>query len=156
MSDWRLIREVLNGTIDACEALEKMGPDLEAGEYEARSDYQPDVNVGDFLARFWQYPEGAARDVIRIRSRLGIDQKKPSELARALVQTAVACAEAIGASQDQVSRSVEDFEPHCRSGGQSVQALLKGISAIQNGWMREGIAKALERHRSGRLADSAI
>ena len=64
-TDWALVREVMNGTIDACEAIETLEPDLFAGEYEARSGFQDDVCVGDFLNRFWQYPEGAARDIVR-------------------------------------------------------------------------------------------
>ena len=51
-TNWNLIREVINGTVDACEAVERLEPDLFKGEYEARSDFQADVNVGDFLNRF--------------------------------------------------------------------------------------------------------
>lgn len=146
-TDWQLIRKVLNGTLDACEAVEQLHPDLWAGEYEARSEYQEDVSVGDFLTRFWQYPEGAARDIIRARSRLGADQKYPSEIARALVNAACACAEAIGLSSEDAGRELADFEPHCGSGGRSVEVLLTGIPTIQNGWMRVGIRKALEEFR---------
>ena len=63
-TDWNLIREVMNGTIDACQAVEKVGPDVRKGEYEARSDYQSDVNVADFLHRFHDYPHGSQRDII--------------------------------------------------------------------------------------------
>ena len=149
-TDWQLIRDVLNGTIDACQALEELAPDLEAGEYEARSDYQDDVCVGDFLTRFWQYPEGAARDVIRLRSRLASDQKHPSEIARALVNAALACAEAIGLSDEELARELPEFEAHCGSGGQSVKSLLEGIPAIQNGWMLTGIRGALDEFRRDR------
>src|SRR4030042_2020401 len=98
--------------IDACEAMETLQPDLYAGEYEARSDYQDDVCVGDFLTRFWRYPEGAQRDIIRLRAMLGCDQKYPSEVARALVAAAMACAEAVGVPEAALEREVEGFEPH--------------------------------------------
>ena len=146
-TNWTLIRQVMNGTIDACEAVEKQAPDLFAGEYEARSDYQEDVCVGDFLNRFWQYPEGAARDIVRLRSHLDEDQKHPSEIARALIQAAVACAEAVGLSEDALDCEVPGFTPHCGSGGASVASLLAGIPDIQNGWMRTGITKALDEFR---------
>ena len=146
-TDWKLIREVLNRTIDACEAVEKLNPDLCGEEYEARSDYQEDVSVGDFLNRFWRYPEGAARDIIRIRSHLGTDQKYPSEIARALVNDAVACAEAIGLPEEAVAKELPAFEAHCGSGGHSIRSLLAGIPKIQNGWMLTGITKALAEHR---------
>ena len=146
-TNWQLIREVMNGVIDACEAVEKLNPDLFAGEYEARSDYQNDVCVGDFLNRFWQYPEGAARDIVRLRSHLGADQKHPSEVARALVQAATACAETVGLSDAALATEQPNFAAHCGTGGHSVQSLLSGIPKIQNGWMLTGITKALEECR---------
>ena len=146
-TNWQLIREVLNGTIDACEAVEKLSADLFAGEYEARSEFQDDVCVGDFLNRFWQYPEGAARDIIRIRSHVGSDQKHLPEIARALINAAMACAEAIGVEGQAISKEVPGLEPHCPSAGKSVQSQLKGIPKIQNGWMLTGITKALEKFR---------
>ncbi len=146
-TNWQLIREVMNGVIDACEAVEELNPDLFAGEYEARSDYQNDVCVGDFLNRFWQYPEGAARDIVRVRSHLGADQKHPSEVARALVQAAIACAETVGLSDAALATEQPDFAAHCGSGGNSVQSLLSGIPKIQNGWMLTGITRALGEFR---------
>jgi hypothetical protein len=146
-TNWNLIREVMNGTIDACEAIEQQAPNLWAGEYEARSEYQDDVCVGDFLNRFWQYPEGAARDIVRLRSRLGEDQKTPSEIARALVQAAIACAEAIGLSAESLQQEFPEFAAHCGSGGHSVESLLAAIPQIQNGWMKTGITKALAKFR---------
>ena len=147
-TNWALIREVMNGTIDACEAVEKLGPNLCNGEYEARSDFQEDVCVGDFLNRFWTYPEGAERNIIRIRSNLGADQKRPSEIARALVNAARACAEAVGVDADSLSREMSSLEPHCPSAGKSVESQLRGIPKIQNGWMLTGITKALEEYRA--------
>ena len=146
-TNWQLIREVMNGVIDACEAVEKLSPDPYAGEYDARSDYQDDVCVGDFLTRFWQYPEGAARDIVRIRSAIEADQKHPPETAKALMNAAVACAEAIGLPEDKLSAEIPDFAAHCGSGGHSVESLLRAIPWIQNGWMLTGITKALQEFR---------
>ena len=146
-TDWHLIREVMNQTIDACEAVAALAPDLYAGEYEARSDYQEDVSVGDFLNRFWQYPEGAARDIIRLCTYCGEDMKNLPEIARALINTAMACAEVIGLPDEALVREFPDFPAHCGSGGHSVRSLLSGIPAIQNGWMLTGITKALQDFR---------
>ena len=142
-TNWKLVREVMNGVIDACEAVEELNPDLYAGEYDARSEYQDDVCVGDFLTRFWQYPEGAARDIVRIRSAVDADQKHPPEIARALVNAAIACAETIGLPEDKLSMEIPDFAAHCGSGGHSVGNLLRTIPEIQNGWMLIGMTKAL-------------
>lgn len=146
-TNWNLLREVMNSTIDACEAVEKSNPDLFAGEYGARSDFQEDVCVGDFLNRFWEYPEGAARDIVKLRSNLGAHQKHPPEIARAFVNTAVACAEAIDLPEKLLTKELADFDPHCVSGGHSVQSLLSGIPKIQNEWMVTGITKALAEFR---------
>jgi len=146
-TNWNLIREVMNGTIDACEAVEKLEPDLFKGEYEARSDYQSDVNVGDFLNRFHDYPHGSQRDIIRIRSHLGCDQKHLGVFARALINTAKACAEAIGLDGDALSQEFPDLEPHCGSAGRTIEQQLKSIPQIQNDWMLTGITKALEQSR---------
>ena len=146
-TDWQLVRTVMNGVIDACEAMERLGADPYAGEYEARSDYQDDVCVGDFLTRFWQYPEGAAGDIVRIRAALRCDQKHPSEMARALVAAATACAEAVGMPEELLGREVEDLEPHCGSAGKSVRSQLEAIPSIQNGWMLTGVTRALEEWR---------
>jgi hypothetical protein len=146
-TNWKLIREVLNGTIDACEAVENLHPELTAGEYDARSGYQPDVCVGDFLNRFWQYPEGAARDIIRIRTHLDADQKHLPETARALIHAAIACAEAMGLPDAALRQELPNFTAHCGSGGHCIQSLLTGIPKIQRGWMLTGITKALEEYR---------
>lgn len=146
-TNWNMIREVMNGTIDACEAIENLGPDMYKEEYEAGSDFQEDVCVGDFLNRFWGYPEGVQRDIIRIRSHLGSDEKRLSEIALALINTAKACAEAIGVDDGNLAKQVTTVEPHCASAGRSIESQLRGISKIQNGWMLQGIQKALAEHR---------
>ena len=149
-TDWQLIREVLNATIDACEELETL--DLSAaekGDHRAGlGDYEDGVAVGDFLTRFWQYPEGVQRDIVRIRARLDDnDQKHYSEYARALINTAMACAEAIGLSRDELRREIAGFDPHCPSAGTSVASQLTGIGDIYRKWMVPGITKAVIEYR---------
>ena len=142
-TNWQLIRDTLNGMVDACEELEKQP--IENSEYsDARSEFQPDVGVLDFLTRFWQYPEGCARDIIRIRSHFGCDAKHPNPLARALVNTAVACAEAIGVPDAVMSKEMPTLEPHCGSAGTSIESQVKASVCIAKGWMVPGITKACE------------
>ena len=148
-TDWQLIRSVMNRVLDACEAMDALAPDLFADEYEARSDCQAEVAVGDFLNRFWQYPEGSQRDIIRIRAALGRDQKHPSEIARALVAAATACAEAIGVAAEDLDCEIESLEPHCGSAGRSIRSQLEAIPGIQNGWILTGVTRALEEWRRG-------
>jgi hypothetical protein len=144
---WDLIRQVMSRTIDACEAVDELDIDLFAGEYEARSDFQDDVCVGDFLSRFWQYPEGCQRDIIRIRARLGYDQKHLPEIARALIAAACACAEAIGVPDECLEAEAQELEPHCGSAGRSIGSQLRALGDIQNGWMLTGMTRAIEQFR---------
>jgi hypothetical protein len=148
-TNWKLIRETLNGMIDACEALEKQP--IENSEYwDARSEFQADVGVLDFLTRLWQYPEGCARDIIRIRSHFGCDAKSPNPLARALVNTAAACAEAIGVPEDIMSKEMSVLEPHCGSAGKSIESQVKAPVRIAKGWMVPGITKAIAQAQKGK------
>ncbi len=141
-TDWQLIRDTMNGIIDACEALEALP--IEDPEYwDARSEFQPDVGVLDFLTRFWQYPEGCARDIIRIRAHFGCDAKHLDPLARALVNTAAACAEAIGVPEEVMLQEMDSLEPHCGSAGRSVASQVGAPVKIAKGWMVPGITRAV-------------
>jgi hypothetical protein len=150
-----LIREVINATIDACEELEALAVTAqEKGDPRARwGDYQTGVSVGDFFDRFWRYPEGSQRDIIRLRSRLGIgDQKYYSEFARALINTAAACAEIIGVSDEDLDRQDEAFESHCGSAETSIRYQLERIGWIYENWMVPEITKAIEAYREEETA----
>ena len=141
-TNWKLIRETLNGMIDACEALEKQP--IENSEYrDARSDFQADVGVQDFLTRFWQYPEGCAKDIALMRSHFGCGAESPNPLARALVNTAAACAEAIGVPENIMTQEMASLEPHCGSAGRSIESQVKAPLGIAKGWMVPGITKAI-------------
>lgn len=149
-TEWQLIREVLNATIDACEKLEPLAvTDAEKGDHRARAgDYEDGVAVGDFFSRLWNYPGGSQRDIIRLRSRLGVgDQKHYSEFARALVNTARACAEVIGVSADDLEREADGFESHCSSAGNSMKSQLTNIGAIYRNWMVPEITSAVAEYR---------
>lgn len=144
-TNWQLIRDTLNGMIDACEALEQLPID-DTEYWGATSNFQPDVNVSDFLGRFWHYPEGCARDIIRIRAHFGCDAKHPNPLARALVNTAMACAEAIGVPEEVMAREMPGLTPHCGSAGTSIASQVKASVGIAKGWMIPGITQAIAAH----------
>jgi hypothetical protein len=149
-TDWQLIREAMNATIDACEALEALEVTArEKGDPEVRwGDYETGVSVGDFFTRFWQYPEGAQRDIIRLRASLDVgDQKHLSELARALIYTAAACAEVIGVSAKDLDLQDQDIESHCGSAKNSIRSQIEAIGRIYRTWMVPEIRNAIETYR---------
>lgn len=148
-TDWQLVREVINATIDACEKLEPLGvTDQEQGDHRARwGNYEDGVSVGDFFGRFWAYPGGAQRDILGLRYKLGIEDRGHPEFGRALVNTARACAEIIGVAPVDLDRKAEGFEPHCGSAGNSMRSQLTGIGKIYRNWMVPEITKAVEKYR---------
>ncbi|MAE60259.1 MAG: hypothetical protein CMJ49_02765 [Planctomycetaceae bacterium] len=149
-TDWQLIRDTLSATIDACEKLELLAvTDAEKGDPRARvGDNEEGVAVGDFFDRFWTYPEGVQRDIIRLRSKLGSgDQKHHTAFSRALVNTALACAEIIDVRSEELHREVEGFESHCGSAGRSMKSQLTGIGSIYASWMVPSITKAVTDYR---------
>jgi hypothetical protein len=86
-----------------------------------------------------------------IRAALGCDQKHPPEVARALIAAAMACAEALGLSEELLGRELVALEPHCGSGGRSVRSQLEAIPTIQAGWMLRGVGSALREFRKQAL-----
>ncbi len=153
-TDWDLVRRTMNATIDACENMEALQiKDCEKGNGQ--------ICVGDFLNRFAEYPQGCARDIIRLRSRIagGVwhkEQKYHRELARALISTATACAEIIGLDNDGLSREYEDHVAHCDSAGKSVGSHLMGIGQIYAGWMLPEIRNALDDWRNKNKYDCEV
>ena len=149
-TDWQLVRDTIIATIDACEKLESLAvTDEEKGDPRARvGDYENGVAVGDFLTRFWNYPEGSQRDIVRLRAKLGAgDQKYCTEFSRALINTARACAEIVGVSAEDLDREVEGFEVHCGSAGKSMRSQLTGIGSIYGKWMVPSVTTAVTEYR---------
>lgn len=149
-TDWNLIREAMNATIDACEKLEKLEvKDSEAGDHRARwGDYENGVAVGDFFNRFWNYPEDASRDIIALKTKLNIeDRNLRPEIPRALIGAARACAEIIGVSPEDLDKTAEDFKAHCGTAGNSIKGQIDGIGSIYQKWMIPEITRAINEYR---------
>jgi hypothetical protein len=153
-TNWDLIRKTINTTIDACEKLEALQiTDCEKGNGK--------INVGDFLSRFSAYPEGAARDIVRLRYRIadGVwykEQKYLRELAKALLNSAIACAEIIGLDEVGLKQEFDDHVAHCGTAGKSVASHLTGIGEIYLGWLIPEIEKSLKEWRSMNKYDCEI
>jgi hypothetical protein len=95
-TDWKLIRTMMESAMAACERFEALGlRESDRGAVE-RVDGQT-VSVFDALTSAWTYPEMLRYQIIRQRHEAGADQPHVPETARILVNTAMACAELIGA-----------------------------------------------------------
>ena len=97
-TDWKLIKNLLNTTIDALESAESCG-DLREKSPELINVNGTQVSVFDFLQSAWTYPENLKYEIIRDRHDLNDDKAYTPELARALVEAAKLASELIGASE---------------------------------------------------------
>ena len=149
-TNWKLIREIMNETISACEAMdaleitekEKDNPEIRWGDFDSG------VAVGDFLNRFQAYPAGAQGDIVCLRSELEIEGTTVCpELGKALIHTAAACAEAVGVLDVDLEKEAPDFNSHCGSAGKSIRSQLEGIPKIQKNWMVHEVTNAITKHR---------
>lgn len=152
---WEQIRKLMNATIDTCEKLDEIGV-CSWWERQARSSFQEDVPVGDFLARLHMFPEIQHRVIIQKRGLLknetfrkncmhpqGIHQ----ELAKTIQNVALVCTELVGLSEEELEKQFTDFEPPCGKKGTSIKDQVDAIIDIHAGWMTTGIKKALEKYR---------
>lgn len=105
MTDWALIREVLNAAVDTCEAVDRLGLGEEDRDLPAGSG---GVRVWEVMMSAWTYPENLRYALIRARHRLGLDAPYRPEFARVLEQVAGVCAELVGA--DQLDTALPDPE----------------------------------------------
>jgi hypothetical protein len=95
-TDWKLVRELMNSAIDACEAVEKL--DITSEERETPLEGSQ-ATVWDALQSSWIYPENVQYAVIGARHQGGNEKHYTPEAARALVNAAKVCAELIEADQ---------------------------------------------------------
>jgi hypothetical protein len=95
VTDWELVRDLMNATIDACEAVEA----LRLSEQDRARSTGDAVTVSDVMISAWTYPENLRYAVIRARHDLQDDARYFPELARVLVSSAALCGELVGATR---------------------------------------------------------
>jgi len=152
---WEQIRRLMNATIDTCEKLDEIGV-CSWWERQARSSFQEDVNVGDFLTRFYEFPAIQHRTIIQKRGLLKNEtilkncmhpQGIHRELAKAIENVALVCTELLGLSEEELKKQFPDFEPPCGKKGTSIKDQVDAIIEIHAGWMTTGIKQALGKYR---------
>jgi hypothetical protein len=98
-TDWKLIRDLTNAAIDACEATDRL-----ALTEEDRALSTGPASVFDVMTSAWIYPEHVRYAIIRARHDLRDDAPYMPELARVLHHVAEACGELVGLTRIEEAR----------------------------------------------------
>lgn len=126
-TDWDLIRALMNTAIDSCERLEQNGYEERHRSLEIDADGHA-VQLHDFLVSAWTMPENARYRIVRERHDQKIDLPYVPETSRILTAVAAACAEIVGAGQND-----------------SIEALMEGMMH----WYRNHFDVHVERAIKG-------
>lgn len=136
-TDWKLVREILDSAITACESVENLGISEEDRSATTTVNDNP-VSVYEFLQSAWVYPENLRYSVIRARNKLGEDQPYTPETARIITQAAALCAELIG--MESIRESTSGIGHHSPNEEQTVEELARNLIK----WYREHMIPGLE------------
>lgn|GEM_PF-5841743 len=91
MTDWELIRKLVNTAIDTCEGIEKIG----VNETHRSVIVNEPVSINDFLISSWVAPENLTRKVICKSAALGQPKPYTDELARTMLSIGALCSELV-------------------------------------------------------------
>ena len=91
MTDWELIRKLVNSAIDTCEGIEKTG----VNETHRSVIVNGPVSINDFLISSWVAPENLTRKVICKSAALGQPKPYTDELARTMLSIGALCSELV-------------------------------------------------------------
>jgi len=91
MTDWTLIRKLMNTAIDTCEGIEKLGVD----ELHRSVVVSDSVTLHEFLISAWIGPENLARKVICKSHEQGDAKPYTDDLARTMLSLGSLCSELV-------------------------------------------------------------
>jgi hypothetical protein len=144
-TNWKLIRELTNAAIDACEKAES----LKISDREQSASIrvgERDVTAWDFLQSSWRYPENLRDCLVRARSKLGEDRKFVDELQRTLIAVGNVSSELIGL--ENTAECVKGVDPYNPNDSKSVEQLVQGLIEFYTKHMIPSLPKALESARN--------
>jgi len=91
MTDWSLIRNLVNTAIDTCENIEKMG----VNENHRSIAIDGKASIHEFLISSWVAPENLTRKVICKSHELGNSKPYTDELSRTMLSIGALCSELV-------------------------------------------------------------
>lgn len=117
MTDWSLIRKIINTAIDTCESIENSG----VNENHRSVSANEHATVHEFLISSWVAPENLTRKVICKSYALGESKPYTDELARTMLSIGSLCSELV--KLEKVDQKIPDNGDEGLSIKQEVEAL---------------------------------
>ena len=143
-SNWKLIRELMNAALDACEVAESL--EIKDNEWGATAKIdQQDVSAWDFLQSSWRYPESLKNCIVRARHGVGQDARYVDEVQRTLVAVGMLGAELVGLQKS--SEKVTGIDPYQPQEAKSAEELIQGLIGFYRQHMIPNLPKTLESVR---------
>lgn len=143
-TDWRLVRQLVNSALDACEALDQLQITDEERGVPLMVDGKPVASVWDALQSAHTAPENARYAIIRARGRLGDASPFVQPLSRVLQQVGGLAAELVGAQQ--LRTPLEGLDPY-RPGEQSVAGTVENLAEWYGKYLVPRVQEAVIRKR---------
>ncbi len=145
-TDWKLIRQLLSSTLDACEGLDKLQIKGEETGATTRVPSGQDVTVWEYLQSCWTYPENSTYALIRARHQLKENKPYTTEAARTLLNVARFCSELLDCKR--LDEEVQGVNPHQDP---SSKTTIRKMALELDRWYKEeavrGITDALGKLR---------
>lgn len=147
-TDWELVRKLVNGTIDACEAVDKQGVTEEnRGDTFKMDDGNPSATMWDYLQSSYTYPENLTYAVVRARHQLKSDKPYTTESGKALMAVGRLAAELVGA--EDTTTKVQGCDPHRPEIEESLEDMVNRLCGWYSGWMIPGVEKIMNTKKKG-------
>ncbi|MBU2967888.1 hypothetical protein KO527_00730 [Pseudoalteromonas sp. C2R02] len=118
MTDWSLIRKLVNTAIDTCENIEKLGVE----ETDRGVVVNDSITINDFLISSWVAPENLSKKVVCKSHDLGVAKPYTDELSRTMLSIGSLCSELVKLEKID-SKSKQATDQHETSIKDEVEAL---------------------------------
>lgn len=143
MTNWNLIRDLMNTAIDACEAVEKL--EITLDEWDILTELSP-ATVWEVLQSAWTSPEAVQYSIIRARHQLGDDLPYRPAAARTLAAVAQVCSELIDAKD--ITTGLTGINPHHLNEEQSITDTVSQLALWYRKHMIPQLTKAINAKRA--------
>lgn len=143
VTNWDLIRDLMNTAIDTCEAIEQ----LQISEQDRSKGFEKEeiesAKLWDFLQSSWIAPENLSYSVIRARHQLGQDAPYINELSRILIQVGRLSSELVGVEDSQ--KPVEMSTPFRQTNEQSIETMVQDLCSWYRDFLVPSANKIMDR-----------
>ena len=145
-TDWQLIRKLVNSTLDACEAIDRMDiSDQERAVLVGGIAGEQGPTVWDSLQSAYIAPENLRYSVIRGRAQLDDAAPFVQPVSRVLQQMGMLAAELVGA--EQLHTPLKGLDPYRPDSSTTLATEVENLAQWYEVFLRPGIESALEKAR---------